>query len=111
LANVLAQEQIGYLITNEMIPESTKVIWLTPLLNDKKLRDEMKQHGNLSLFICGTADPYYEAKYMTEIQTATQGQVLLIDNADHLLNIVDDVNRSIYELGNIIDNIKAFVFN
>lgn len=102
---------VGYLMTKEMIHASTKAVWLTPLLKDEKLRGEMKQYGGKSLFICGTADPHYDAKYMTEIQETTKGQVLLVNNADHLLNFKGDVNRSIYELGNVIDNIKTFAFD
>jgi hypothetical protein len=46
---------------------------------------------------------------MAEVQKATKGQVVPIDQADYGLNIKDDVKRSIQELEKVIDSIKTFV--
>ena len=100
---------MGHILTVEAVPAPAHAVWLTPILRNATLRDQIKKYGGRSLFISGTADPHYDAGYMKEVQKATNGHVMLIDEADHTLNIKGDLNRTIHELGNIIDNIKAFI--
>lgn len=105
----LGTRAMGYLLTTESVPVSAHAIWLTPILKNKMLREQIRQYGGRSLFISGTADPHYEWVFMKEVQESTDGQVMLIDEADHSLNIKDDIKRSIHELERVIDNIKAFI--
>ncbi|MDD4872544.1 MAG: hypothetical protein PHR77_18495 [Kiritimatiellae bacterium] len=105
----LGTKAIGHIVTSETVSATVRAIWLTPLLKDKKWREQIKQYGGRSLFVSGTADPNYDAEYMKEVQEATKGQVVLIDEADHGLNIKDDVKRSIQALEKIMDSIKVFV--
>jgi hypothetical protein len=46
---------------------------------------------------------------MKEVQEATNGQVVLVDEGDHGLNIKENVKRSIQELEKVIDNIRLFI--
>ena len=105
----LGTRAMGYILTEEAIPAKVRAIWLTPILKDETLRQQIHRYHGRSLFISGTADPHYDAAYMTEVQEATNGQVVLIDEGDHSLNIKDNIKQSIEELGKVIDSIKAFV--
>lgn len=105
----LGTRAMGHLLTNEPLPANVNAIWLTPLLKDVRLREQMKQFRGRSLFISGTADPHYDAEHMKEVQEATKGQVVLVDEGDHSLNIKDDIIGSIQELEKVINSIKAFI--
>jgi len=105
----LGTRAMGHVLNCEPIPASIDAVWLTPLLKDARLRDQMKQFKGRSLFISGTADPHYDAEYMKELQEATRGQVVLVNEGDHSLNIKDDIIGSIRELKKVINSIKAFI--
>ncbi len=105
----LGTKAMGHVLANEAIPAAVNAVWLTPLLKDESLREQIKKYTGRSLFVIGTADPHHDAGYMKEIQEATKGYVLLIEEADHLLNVKDDVKRSIQELEKVMDGIKVFV--
>jgi hypothetical protein len=105
----LGTRAMGYLLTNEPLTASVNAVWLTPLLKDSRLVDQMKRFSGRSLFISGTADPHYDAAHMREVQEATKGRVLLVEEGDHSLNIKDDIIRSVKELEKVIDSIKMFL--
>jgi pimeloyl-ACP methyl ester carboxylesterase len=105
----LGTRAMGHLLTNSPLPDKVKALWLTPLLKDARLKEQMKQFGGPSLFISGTADPHYDAECMKEVQEATKGRVVLVDEGDHSLNIKDDIKRSIQELEKVISSIKTFI--
>lgn len=100
---------MGYFLTEDDISASVCSIWLTPLLKNFTLRQQLHHYDGRALFISGTADPHYDAAHMTDVQEATNGQVVLIDGADHSLNIKNDIKRSIHELAKVIERIDAFV--
>jgi len=105
----LGTRAMGHLLTNDLLPVSVNAVWLTPLLKDSRLVDQMKRFSGRSLFISGTADPHYESAHMKEVQEATKGRVLLVEEGDHSLSIKDDIIRSIHELEKVIDTIKSFI--
>jgi hypothetical protein len=105
----LGTRAMGHLLTNDPLPATVNAVWLTPLLKDSRLRDQMKQFKGRSLFISGTADPHYDAEYMKGVQEATNGRVVLVGDGDHSLNIKDDIIRSIQELEKVIGSIKTFI--
>jgi hypothetical protein len=107
----LGTRAMGYLLTEEAIPANVRAIWLTPILKDETLRQQIHQYGGRSLFISGTVDPHYDADYMIEVNKATNGRVVLIDGGDHSLNIKDNIKQSILELERVIESIKAFVLD
>jgi hypothetical protein len=105
----LGTRAMGHLLTSGPLPATINAVWLTPLLKDARLRDQMKQFRGRSLFISGTSDPHYDAEYMKEVQEATKGGVVLVDEGDHSLNIKENIKRSIQELEKVIDNIRVFI--
>jgi hypothetical protein len=61
------------------------------------------------LFAIGTADPHYDAECLAEVQEATQGEVVVIEDADHGMNIAGDMSGSIKALDKIVQAIDAFL--
>lgn len=78
---------VGHLFATGGVPLQTRVVWLTPLLRDEKLRSQMKQYQMHSLFVIGTADPHYEPSYLVDIQAMTNGKAITIEGANHSLEM------------------------
>jgi hypothetical protein len=100
---------MGHLLTTEPLLPAVNAIWLTPLLRFDFLREQIKAFAGHSLFAIGTADPHYDAKCLTEVQQATNGEVVIIEGADHGMNIAGDMLESIKVVGKIVQAIDAFL--
>jgi hypothetical protein len=100
---------MGHLLTSAPLPPVVNAIWLTPLIRFDFLREQIKTFAGRSLFVIGTADPHYDAKWLAEVQQTTAGKVVTIEGADHGLNIAGDVSGSIKAMGEIVRAIDAFL--
>ena len=100
---------MGHLLTIQTLPAQVKAIWLTPLVRFDKLRQQIKQFGGRSLFVIGTADPHYDPTFLAEVQQATGGEVVAIEEADHGLNIENKVLQSVQALETVVRAIEAFL--
>jgi predicted alpha/beta-hydrolase family hydrolase len=84
-------------------------VWLTPLLRIDHVRAGIARWGGHSLFVIGTADPYYDAAYLAEVQNATRGETVVLDGADHSLEIDGDVLRSLEALMQVMRALQHFL--
>jgi predicted alpha/beta-hydrolase family hydrolase len=100
---------MGSLLTRQTLPAQVNAIWLTPLVKFDHLRRQIKQFGGKSLFVIGTADPHYDLDCLAEVQQATGGEVVTIEDADHGLLIKDDVVRSVQGLAKVMQAMEAFL--
>jgi len=57
----------------------------------------------------GTADSHYDPVKLTEVQKATAGAAMVIENADHSLEIRGDIVQSIRALEGIMAEIEKFL--
>ncbi len=100
---------IGHLLATEAPLPSLRCVWLTPILRSGMLRAQIKQRPHRALFVVGTADSHYDPAGLVEIQQATAGQAIVIDKADHSLEITGDVVQSIHILEGLITEIQKFL--
>ena len=100
---------LGYLLTTQTLPLHARSIWLTPLIQSEKLRQQIQRGRHPSLFVIGTADPYYNVTYLAEIQAATGSEIMTIEGADHSLNIENNVLQSIQALEQVMRAIETFL--
>jgi len=100
---------MGHLLTTASLPARVNAIWLTPLVRFDFLREQIKTFAGHSLFVIGTADPHYDAQRLAEVQQATQGEVVIIEDADHGMNIAGDLSGSIKALDKIVQAVDAFL--
>jgi pimeloyl-ACP methyl ester carboxylesterase len=84
-------------------------VWSTPILASGWLCAQIKKHRPRSLFIIGTADPYYLPAILEELIEATKGKLLVLEGADHSLEIPDDVEGSLSALHQIVDGVQEFI--
>jgi len=100
---------IGHLLaTQERLP-SPQCVWLTPILGNERLCAQIKQRPHRALFVVGTADSHYDPVKLAEVQQATGGEAVVIENADHSLEIAGDIVKSIRALEGIIAEMQRFL--
>ncbi len=100
---------MGNLLATEPRVKAARYVWLTPLLHDKQLRAQITLGRPPSLFVIGTADGHYAPSYLEEIVEATQGQSVVIQDADHGLEIKGSVARSLRALERVVAAMEAFL--
>lgn len=84
-------------------------IWLTPLLENERLRRSIVQNRPRSLFVVGTADHCYNPELLREVEAATGGRSVVIDGADHSLEVPASVTDSIKGMAHIVEEISVFL--
>jgi hypothetical protein len=99
---------MAHLLT-QGVPAPTQAVWLTPLLHDDYLTGAIRQWRGRSLFVIGTADPYYAADRLSEMQAATNGETVVVGGADHSLEIPGDVLQSVHVLEHVMQAVQAFL--
>ena len=105
----LGTRAMGYLLTEDPHFQQARAIWLTPVLRSEALRKQILRTTQRSLFVIGTADPNYDKAQLEEIQGATGGESLVVEGADHSLEIEGNVQRSLKVMGSVVSAIQAFV--
>ena len=100
---------MGYLLTTDPALAQADAIWLTPLLTHDELRRQIRQCRGRSLFVIGTADRFYDANYLAELQAATGGDAVVIDGADHSLLVEGDVPQSVQAMERVVKAMQSFL--
>ena len=70
-------------------------IWLTPLFGAADVRELAAQSGLRSLIVAGDADPYHDADGFEHVARALGASTLIVERADHALEVPGDVGASI----------------
>lgn len=99
---------MAHLFATQSLPADTDALWLTPVLRDAAVRAQIAAFGGPSLLLIGTADPFYDTDILAEIG-APPTRTVVIESADHGLNVADDVLRSIHALETAMRAITAFL--
>ncbi len=100
---------MGHLLTAEPDLAGARAVWLTPLLRLDHLRAQIARWSGPSLFAIGTADPYYDAAALAEVQAATKGLAVVVADADHGMEIAGDVVRSLQAMIEVIQALEQFL--
>ncbi|MGH2542285.1 MAG: alpha/beta family hydrolase, partial [Ardenticatenaceae bacterium] len=104
----LVGKSLGTLALAHLLPMAAEAgqlrcIWLTPLLHHPSLQQQIRKVPHRALFIIGTADPLYNATALAQMEAATQGSSVVIESADHSLEIRDDILGAIHAQARIIE--------
>jgi len=84
-------------------------VWLTPLLGNAVLREAVRRRRPSSLFVIGTADPLYDAATLQELVNATGGRAVVVDHADHSLEVAGDLRASLEALQAYGEGLETFL--
>ncbi len=98
---------MGHTLTTEDLPEAVYAVWLTPLLRLDMLRAQIAKYGGASLFATGTADPHYDADRLAEVVAATNGEAIVVPEANHSLEVPGEVMGSVKAMEQVLSAMKA----
>jgi pimeloyl-ACP methyl ester carboxylesterase len=99
---------MGHLLADPLYQRAT-CVWATPILTVEWLRARIEQIHPRSLFIIGTADRFYQPDILRQLEQATHGQSLVIEGANHGLEIPGDVSKSLAALNQIVNAVLEFL--
>lgn len=99
---------MGHLLADGRF-QGANCIWLTPVLTVEWLRSRIEQVHPRSLFIIGTADQYYRPDILKHLEDCTHGRSLVIEGANHGLEIPEDISKSLAALNQIVQAIHEFI--
>lgn len=88
----------------------TRTVWLTPLLRDEVTQQVLRATGIPSLIVVGTADPYFDQDAIDAARTNPAIWTSVHPDADHSLDVPDDIDRSIATLRAVIADVRSFAF-
>jgi predicted alpha/beta-hydrolase family hydrolase len=100
---------MGHLLTMSDPPAGMGAVWLTPLLSNERLRQQISQYGGPSLFVIGTADPHFDPVVLEQMQVATVGEAVVVRNADHGMDIPGDPIASVRAVERVVEALGRFL--
>jgi hypothetical protein len=100
---------MGYLVSTDERFNRVGAVWLTPLLTDERLYGQITRWGGRSLFVIGSADPHYDPHLLAEVQSVSSGEAIVVDGADHSLEIPGDALASLRALELIVRELDRFL--
>jgi predicted alpha/beta-hydrolase family hydrolase len=99
---------ISRLVSNDSRLAASRIIWLTPVLSDDKVRAQIKARKN-DLIVLGTADHYYDQAYVAQLMATNNNELLLVEGADHSMEIQGNAPESVAILGKVTGSILTFL--
>ncbi len=86
-----------------------KAVWLTPLLRNKQVLNQMVHHEGKSLVVIGTDDQQYDDNALAGIAENGRSTIVTVLEGNHSLDVPSGVLDSMKELGFVIQSIRKFV--
>lgn len=108
LGKSIGTKALGGLIEKKELSKA-EMIWLTPLLQNQKLFERMRNGSNRSLVIGGTADESFSIKEASLLKDLNQYDVEIVDGGTHGLFIEGNVLESIEVLQKIVNSVSHFI--
>lgn len=113
--SIFIGKSIGTLpIINGFVKEgdfkSSPVVLLTPLLNSRTLFNNLMECEQSTLLVIGDHDRYFKNAYASAIRKQKSNiDVMVVEKANHGLEIGVDVNRSVDVLSDVMNRIRHFI--
>jgi pimeloyl-ACP methyl ester carboxylesterase len=105
----LGTTAMSHLLATDAQFARSRRVWLTPVLRNDEVRAQIRRSGPRALVAIGTADPFYDPDYLADLQAAAKGEVVIVDGADHSLEIVGNVQQSLQVLERVTQAVQVFV--
>jgi hypothetical protein len=100
---------MGHVLTRLPLPDQVNAIWLTPLLNDSELREQMIRFERPSLVVIGSADSHFDHAFLDELREASGYEAAVVEGADHGLDIPSDVPASVQAMVGVFGGVQRFL--
>jgi hypothetical protein len=100
---------VGHLLENYEELRNAKTIWLTPLIKNPELMEQMLSHMKDAVLVIGTKDSHYDSDIIDRLNATTLLRGIVVDGANHSLEIEGDVTKSLRVLMQIVTIIQQFL--
>lgn len=100
---------LGYLLETHENLRDAKTIWLTPLIKNPELMEQMLTHMKNAVMVVGTKDSNYDRDIVDRLNATTQLSGIIIDGGNHSLEIEGDVTQSLQVLMQIVAILQQFL--
>jgi len=104
----LGTKAMGLLLNDDRFHRAN-CVWSTPPLTLEWLCLQIEKVRPRSLFIMGTADQFYKPEILKRLEKATNGESVIIEGADHRLEIPGSIPKSLMALGQIVQALQEFL--
>ncbi len=105
----MGTQALGHLLETQPALRSARYVWLTPLLRNARLCAQIRQGKPRSLFVIGAADSHYDPAMLAELERETDGQSVVIEDANHSLEIVGDLHKSLHAIKTMLHALTHFL--
>lgn len=89
--------------------KQARMVWLTPLLNDARLVEQIRMGGQCGLFVAGGADSFYLPDVLQELAGSTCGRTLVLAGADHSLEVAGQFWVGLRYLTELLETLEQFL--
>ena len=93
---------VAHLVSTEARLANAVTIWLTPVFRGRRVVEAATQFKGPALFVAGTADTLFDAEAMSKVRETTGAEVLIVQGADHSMEIPGDPLRSLGVLDQVV---------
>ena len=100
---------LGHLLETHENLRDAKTIWLTPLIKNPELMEQMLSYMKDAIMVIGTSDSQYDIEIIDRLNANTLLGGIVVDGADHSLEIQGDVTKSLRVLMQIVTIIQQFL--
>jgi len=100
---------LGHLLETQKDLRNAKTIWLTPLIKNPDLMEQMLAYMKDAIMVIGTNDSQYDSDIIDRLNANTQLGGIVVDGANHSLEIEGDVTKSLRVLMQIVTIIQQFL--
>ena len=105
----LGTQAMAHLLPTQTFPAHTSALWLTPVLTNPTVREQITAFSGPSLVVIGTADSFYDPGLLAEIGETPIRRFFTVEGADHGLSVDNDVFRSLQALEQVLRAVADFL--
>lgn len=99
---------MAHLVSTEARLANAATVWLTPVFRGRRVVEAAMQFKGPAFFVAGTSDTIFDAEAMASIREATNAEALIMQGADHSMEIPGDPLRSLSVLDQVVRAIANF---
>ena len=107
--NSLGTLAIGHLLETYEDLRDAKTIWLTPLIKNPELMEQMLSRMKDAVLVIGTRDTHYDSDIIDRLNATTLLSGIVVEGANHSLEIEGDITGSLRVLMQVVTIIQQFL--
>ncbi len=89
---------------------AVRLVWLTPLLREAEVAEQLSTTVVPSLIVIGTADHHFDQPTIDRLRERRTVSIELVEGADHSFGQRADIDRSLANIGQVVEAVRSFAF-